>query len=127
MTSKNKILVIDDEPDVVNYLSVFFEDEGFEVVTARDGRDGLAMARSESPDLITLDITMPRMSGIEVLTNLRRDPDLASIPVVVVTGVANFQNLTTFRGVRPPEAFMSKPVDRELLLANIRTLLKLES
>ena len=127
MESLKKILVIDDEPDVVSYLSVFFEDEGFEVVTARDGRDGLAMARRESPDLITLDITMPIMSGIEVLTNLRRDPDLASIPVIVVTGVANFQNLMTFRGVRPPEAFMSKPVDRELLLGNIRKLLKLES
>jgi len=125
--SSKKILVIDDEPDVVSYLSVFFEDEGFEVVTARDGRDGLAMARRESPDLITLDITMPRMSGIEVLTNLRRDPDLASIPVVVVTGVANFHSLTAFRGVRPPEAFMSKPVDRDLLLLNIRELLQLES
>ena len=127
MTSATKILVIDDEPDVVSYLSVFLEDEGFNVVTARDGPDGLAMARLESPDLITLDITMPGMSGIEVLTTLRRDSDLASIPVIVVTGVANFQNLTTFRGVRPPEAFMSKPVDRELLLGNIRKLLKLET
>ncbi len=127
MTAAKKILVIDDEPDVVSYLSTFLEDEGFEVATARDGPDGLSMVRAESPDLITLDITMPGMSGIEVLTNLRRDPDLASIPVVVVTGVANFQNLTTFRGVRPPEAFMSKPVDRELLLVNIRKLLELES
>ncbi|MCP4601943.1 MAG: response regulator [Proteobacteria bacterium] len=125
MTSMRKILVIDDEPDVVSYLSIFLEDEGFEVVSARDGPNGLDRARSEMPDLITLDITMPGMSGIEVLTTLRRDPSLAQIPVIVITGVANFQKLTTFRGVRPPEAFMYKPMDRELLLENIRKLLNI--
>jgi adenylate cyclase len=124
MTQLKKILIVDDEPDVVSYLSVFLEDEGFDVVTAMDGLEGLAKARDEAPDLITLDITMPGMSGVEVLTTLRRDSQLVPIPVIVVTGVANFQNLTTFRGVKPPEEFMSKPVDRNLLLSNIRRLLK---
>jgi len=124
MASPTRILVIDDEPDVIAYLSVFLDDNGFEVVTASDGPDGLDRARTEKPDLITLDITMPRMSGIEVLTTLRRDPDLTHIPVIVITGVANFQKLTTFRDVRPPEAFMSKPMDLGLLLANINEFLK---
>ncbi len=123
MTSAKKILVIDDEPDVVSYLSTFLEDEGFTVVTAQDGPDGIAMAQKEKPDLITLDITMPGMSGIEVLTTLRRDSDLKDIPVIVITGVTNFQNLTTFRGVRPPEAFMQKPMDLEQLVEHLQKLL----
>jgi CheY-like chemotaxis protein len=123
MIGGKKILVIDDEPDVVQYLSIFLEDEGFNVITAQDGLDGIDMAEKERPDLITLDITMPGMSGIEVLTKLRRDSKLASIPVIVITGVANFQNLTTFRGVRPPEAFMQKPMNLELLMKNVVKLI----
>ncbi|MGW8321874.1 MAG: response regulator transcription factor, partial [Thermodesulfobacteriota bacterium] len=61
MERLRKILVIDDEPDVVSYLSAFLEDEGFQVLTASNGPDGLALAREEAPDLITLDITMPGM------------------------------------------------------------------
>jgi len=124
MASQKKILVIDDEPDVVSYLSTFLEDEGYLVVTAQDGPDGIAMAQTEKPDLITLDITMPGMSGIEVLTNLRRNSELEHIPVIVITGVTNFQNLTTFRGVRPPEAFMQKPMNLALLVEHLQDLLE---
>jgi CheY-like chemotaxis protein len=123
-TTARKILVIDDEPDVVSYLTTFLEDEGFSVISARDGPDGIAKARSERPDLITLDITMPGMSGIEVLTVLRRDRDLNPIPIIVITGVASFQRQLTFRGVRPPEAFMPKPMDLDLLITNIENLLE---
>ena len=124
MTSKqHKILVVDDEPDVVSYLSTFLEDEGFAVVSAQDGPEGIDKARAERPDLITLDITMPGMSGIEVLTVLRRDPDLNPIPVIVITGVTSFQKQLSFRGVRPPEAFMQKPMDLEVLTEHLETLL----
>lgn len=118
-----KILVVDDEPDLVNYLSTFLEDEGYEVFTAPDGRRALAAARAKSPDLITLDITMPGISGIEVLTTLRRDPELAHIPVIVITGVAGFDQQTSYRGVRPPEAFMQKPMNLEMLSAHVERLL----
>ena len=114
-----KVLVIDDEPDVVDYLSTFLEDEGFAVITAQNGPDGLEAARLQSPDLITLDITMPGMSGIEVLTVLRREPDLSHIPVIVITGVADFQTLVGYREVRPPEGFMQKPIELESLIATI--------
>ena len=123
MASSKKILIIDDEPDIISYLSTFLEDEGFEVTTAQDGRKGLAVARDQMPDLITLDITMPGMSGIEVLTALRRDPKLQAIPVIVITGVAKFQNATSFRDVRPPEVFMAKPMNLELLLTHIQYLI----
>jgi CheY-like chemotaxis protein len=123
-TIERKILVVDDEPDVVSYLTTFLEDEGFSVVSAQDGPDGIAKARAERPDLITLDITMPGMSGIEVLTVLRRDPELNPIPVIVITGVASFKKQLSFRGVRPPEAFMQKPMDLELLMSYVENLLE---
>ena len=122
--TQRKILVIDDEPDVVSYLTTFLEDEGFAVVSAQDGPDGIDLARKERPDLITLDITMPGMSGLEVLTVLRRDEDLNPIPIIVITGVTSFQKQLSYRGVRPPEAFMQKPMDLELLMSNIENLLE---
>ena len=118
-----KILVIDDEPDVVSYLSAFLEDEGFHVLSAGNGPDGLVLAREESPDLITLDITMPGMSGIEVLTALRRDDGLCHIPVVIITGVTSFDRLTDYRDVRAPEGFMQKPIDLVHLLSTIEGIL----
>ncbi len=123
MAKKPKILVVDDEPDVVSYLSMALDDEGYTVVTARDGPSGLAAARAENPDLITLDITMPGMSGIEVFAALRRDPDLKHLPVIVVTGVAGIQKLMDYRDVRPPEGFMQKPIDLEVLLDTIVKLM----
>ncbi len=123
MEPTRKILVIDDEPDVVSYLSAFLEDEGFDVVSANNGPDGLTLAREETPDLITLDITMPGMSGIEVLTTLRRDENLNALPVVIITGVTSFDKLTDYRDVRPPEGFMQKPIDLAQLLSTIETLL----
>ena len=118
-----KILVIDDEPDVISYLSTFLEDEGFDVITAQNGPDGLAVARAKSPDLITLDITMPGMSGIEVLTELRRDQNLSQIPVIIITGVSGFDKLVDYREVRPPEGFMHKPIDLMYLLKTIEEII----
>ncbi len=123
MERRQRILVIDDEPDVVSYLSAFLEDEGFQVFTAGNGPDGLTLARQQNPDMITLDITMPGMSGIEVLTTLRRDEHLSCIPVVIITGVTSFDKLTDYRDVRAPEGFMQKPIDLVQLLSTIEGIL----
>ena len=123
METTPKILVIDDEPDVISYLSAFLQDEGFWVFEASNGADGLTLAREKAPDLITLDITMPGMSGIEVLTALRRDGHLSRIPVIIITGVTAFERLTDFRDVRPPEGFISKPINLEKLLSMIEEIL----
>ena len=123
MADEKKILVVDDEPDMVTYISTFLEDEGYAVLSAQDGPEGLAKARAESPDLITLDINMPGMSGVEVLTTLRRDPDLAQIPVIIITGVNGFRELTDHRGVRPPEGFLQKPIDLPVLISTVQNLL----
>ncbi len=121
-----RVLVVDDEPDVVRYLSTFLTDQGFVVSTAQDGGEALVKARAERPDLITLDITMPGKSGVDVFTTLRRDLQLRGIPVFIITGVVDFRRLMYFREVQPPEGYMEKPIDPDVLLMTIRRLLEIK-
>jgi CheY-like chemotaxis protein len=128
---RKRILVLDDEPSVVTYLETLLRDNGYDTVSARDGREGIEKARSEKPDLITLDISMPEKSGVRFYREIKEDPDLAGIPVVVVTGVTgyggkleDFQKFISSRKtVPPPDAFVPKPIDRGELLEGIRKLL----
>ena len=129
--NEKKILVIDDEPDEREYLSTLLEDNGYATDMAGDGNEGLDKARSDPPSLITLDITMPEKSGIKFFREIRKDPKLGKIPIVVVTGVTGlggnpeeFQKfLSTRKETPPPDGFISKPVDKERLLETIRKLL----
>jgi len=124
---KKKILIVDDEPDVVAYLSAFFEDHGFSVISAGNGKEGFEKATAQHPDLITLDITMPEESGVRLFRSLQQDPATAEIPVVIVTGISSdFKRfIETRKQVRPPAAYFEKPVDRDALLARINQLLAL--
>jgi CheY-like chemotaxis protein len=128
---RKKILVLDDEPSVVAYLEALLQDNGYETVSAGDGREGMEKARSEKPDLITLDISMPQESGIRFYRDLKGDPELAGIPVVIVTGVTgyggkpeDFQKFISSRKhIPPPEGFVPKPIDRDELLKGVSRLL----
>jgi len=128
---RKKILVLDDEPNVVAYLETLLQDNGYDTVSAGDGREGMEKVRSEKPDLITLDISMPEESGVRFFRDLKADPDLAGIPVVIVTGVTgyggkpeDFQKFISSRGqVPPPEGFVPKPIDRDELLKGVTSLL----
>ncbi|MFH1778311.1 MAG: response regulator [Candidatus Omnitrophota bacterium] len=80
-----KILVVDDEPHVVRVVENRLKANGYEVITADNGLDGLARAKKEKPDLIILDIMMPKMDGQEVLKNLRQNKDTEAIPVIMLT------------------------------------------
>ena len=82
-----RILVIDDEPDERLYISTLLEDNGYVTETAEDGNEGLEKAETVSPDLITLDITMPEKSGVRFYREIRKNPQLCKIPIVVITGV----------------------------------------
>jgi CheY-like chemotaxis protein len=117
-----KILVIDDEPDVVEFLSAVLDDNGASVLQAYDGEEGIELARKEKPDLITLDLSMPGKDGGEVFIALRRDPDLKDIKVCIVTGRPELRKLIYERPVRPPEGYMDKPVNDEALLMNLRKI-----
>jgi CheY-like chemotaxis protein len=89
LETKNIILVIDDDPMVHTQMRRSFEKEGYHIVTATDGEEGLALARKLHPTLITLDILMPEMDGWTVLTALKADPEMANIPVFVISMVDN--------------------------------------
>ncbi len=120
-----KILVIDDEPDIRDFISTYLKDQGSETFTAGNGEKGLALARKVMPDLITLDITMPGKSGVQVFNELRGDPRTCGIAVCIITGVADFRQLMQHRTVKAPEGFIEKPIKEELLLETIEEILDL--
>ena len=128
---RRTILVVDDEPHVVAYLEMLLQDQGYATVSAANGREGLERARAEGPDLICLDITMPEESGVRMYRSLKEDPELASIPVLIVTAVTGLGGdpepfrhfLSTRKGTPPPEAFFSKPIEREAFLAKVSEVL----
>jgi DNA-binding response OmpR family regulator len=83
------VLIIDDEPDIAEVLSVYFTTSGYEVVTARQGTDGLVLAEIHRPDLVLLDIVMPGIDGVAVLQQLRQGSP--ALPVIMLTGVADVE------------------------------------
>ncbi len=123
--AKKKILIVDDEPDIIKYLTTYLEDNGYDVISAVDGREGFQKAKDERPDLITLDITMPEESGVRMYRNLNDSEELNHIPIVIITGVSKMfeRFLETRKQVDPPEAYFEKPIDRDKLLEKVKELL----
>ena len=126
MAELKKILIIDDEEDVITYLSTLFSDSGYEVTSANDGKVGVHKARSEKPDLITLDISMPEESGVRTLRDLQTNEVTKNTPIIIVTGVsADIKKFIESRKqVHAPEGFFEKPIDRDKLLEKVKELLK---
>ena len=123
--SNYRILVVDDEPDARMFLGTVFADNGATVYEASDGLEALEIARRETPDLVTLDLSMPRMHGGQVFEEMRKDPKLKSIPVCIITGQPELRRLIYQRGVPPPEGYLDKPVDEKRLLLNVKKILSL--
>ena len=125
MNDKKKIVVIDDEPDIVTFLTTLLEDNGYATISAKDGQEGFEKIKAENPDLVLLDITMPEKSGVRCYRDMRSDPGLQSIPVVIVTGVAKeFEGfISSRRQVPPPDGFIAKPIDKKELLDIVARLL----
>ncbi|MGD2154443.1 MAG: response regulator [Gemmatimonadales bacterium] len=119
------ILVADDEPDQLEYLATVFEDNGAKVLRATNGDEALALALSEKPHLLTLDLEMPGRNVGEVFEILRRDSMLASLKVCVITGRPELRNLIYDRSVRRPEGYLDKPVTEETLVRTVRRILEL--
>ncbi len=110
------VLVIDDDASVRDVVSRFLAKEGFNVRVAVNGQEGLRIAREFKPDVITLDVMMPGMDGWSVLTSLKADPELATIPVVMMTIVSD-KNLGYALGASD---YLTKPIDRERLVSVLR-------
>ena len=120
-----KILLADDEPDILAFFTAVFEDEGAEVIQAKDGDEALELLHKEKPDLLTLDLSMPGKDGGQVFESLRKDPELGNLPVLIITGKPELRRLIYERPVPPPEGYLDKPVDEETLLRNVRKILEL--
>ncbi|MBM3327184.1 MAG: response regulator [Calditrichaeota bacterium] len=125
MPVQKTILVIDDEPDTLTYFTSLLEDNGYATVSAKNGEEALNCVKVAAPDLITLDITMPEMSGVKFYRTVREDVRWKHIPVVIITGVSeNFKDfISSRRQVPPPDGFISKPIDREQFLELVAKLL----
>ncbi|MFH1998498.1 MAG: response regulator [Planctomycetota bacterium] len=120
-----KILVTDDEPDFLVYVSTILEDNGATYFTAKNGDEAIEIARREKPDLMTLDLSMPGKSGEEVFNIFREDKELRSIPICLITGKPELRKLIYNRAVVPPEGYVDKPITEEDLLFNLRKILEL--
>ena len=126
---KAKILVVDDEPDMVEMLKVMLENASYEVVSAYDGQEGIATAKQEKPDVVVLDLMMPEMNGFDACKEMKNDPDLKDIPVLVLTAIS--QKLSATKYARDQglgllsDDYIDKPVDPNVLLSRIETLMAL--
>lgn len=131
--SQKKILVVDDEPDVRNFLAAYIEDAGFQVETAVDGIEALEKVEASIPDLITLDMVMPRKSGIKVMRTLRDNEKWKKIPVIIITahahdelGSDDIKNFYGFTSGLRPRYILEKPVTPEKLVQSIGEILGVE-
>jgi len=117
-----KILIIEDDQDIVSLLEYRLAAHGFDVITALDGAAGLALARSERPDLITLDINLPEVNGFTVCSMLKADKAYHSIPIIFLTARDGYAD-NVFDDSVKPEAYVTKPFDINELVDKIRQLI----
>ena len=117
-----RILVVDDEQNVLNTISKELKGAGYEVMTAADGESALAAAHSQKPDLILMDLLLPKMDGWRVCQDLKRDPQFQAIPIIMFSGLIerDYEKQATEVG----DAFLSKPLDFKKLMPTVRGLLK---
>lgn len=117
------ILIVDDEVDLLEMLQYNFEKEGFEVMTATDGVEGLSVAREAEPDLIILDIMMPEMDGIEACRQIRRDANLRKTPVIMLTARTEDEDYVEGLDVGA-DVYLGKPVSVPVILSQVKALFR---
>ena len=119
-----RILIIDDEPDLVDLLKLRLERAGYEVRAAYDGKSGLALAVTLKPDLILLDVILPEMSGYSAILELKSLAETKPIPIIVMTAMGETQSIFSAEGVA---GFVTKPFVEADLLSQIETTLRAPS
>ena len=124
-----KILIVDDDPDIVESMRVVLESQGYRVSCAANGREGLKMTREGAPDLIVLDVMMPDgMDGFEVAREIKGDPKMKHIPILMLTAIKektglDFQKEAGNEDWLPVEDYCSKPLNHDVLLKKVSKLL----
>ena len=116
------VLLVDDDPVILKLLQVNFEMEGYAVITANDGAEGLARARAERPDIVLLDIMMPKMDGLEVTRALKSDSATRSIPIILLSAKAQVSDVQQGKDIGADD-YLTKPFDPLELLERVGHLL----
>ena len=127
-----KVLVVDDDPDVRLFSVTVLEENGYTPLEAEDGESGIKMIKEEKPDLVILDVLMPRQSGVRLYRELKTSKALKNVKVIVLSGIAkktflrSQKALTEFGGeeVPEPEVYLEKPVEPEVLAEEIKKILE---
>lgn len=122
MTKNKKILIADDEPDFVELISMRLEVNGFEVVAAKDGQEAIDKTKKEKPDLLILDLMMPKLDGFEVCRMLKFDDNFKNLPIIVLSALDQQQDREKAIEAGADEYFI-KPFDLSLLLTKIKNLI----
>ena len=116
-----KILAVDDEKSIIRLIEVNLKREGYEVVTAVDGKEALHKVAVEQPDLVVLDVMMPYLDGFEVLNTMKKDPDTRDIPVIMLT--ARAQEADVFNGYKSgADCYLTKPFNPRELTTFVRRI-----
>ena len=123
MRNPARILIVDDNATNVDILATRLESQGYEIITANDGEEGLAAAREHLPDLILLDVMMPKIDGFEVCRQLKADNSLPFMPIILVTSKTETKDVIEGLDSGADE-YLTKPVDHGSLLARVRSILR---
>ena len=130
MTDAAKILIADDEQECIDFVREALADTPYEVLAAMDGEEALKVAREQNPQVIILDVQMPKLNGFEVFSKLRADEKLSGVPVIMLTGIAertgfkfDQKDMGEYMGTQP-EAYVDKPIEPIVLKQTINRLLK---
>jgi len=126
MREPPRILIVDDQPVNVDILQTRLAIHGYEISTAGDGEEALARARTEQPDVILLDIMMPKMDGIEVCRRLKADTSLPFLPIIMVTAKADSADVVAGLEAGADE-YLTKPIDQAALVARVKSMLRIKA
>src|SRR5688572_8070940 len=120
------ILVVDDNPANVDIIETRLASQGFRIITAADGEEAIAQARKHTPDLILLDVMMPKKDGLQVCRELKGDPSLPFMPIILVTAKGDTKDIIAGLDSGGDE-YLTKPVDTAALLARVRSILRIKA
>ena len=126
MRTPARILIADDNPDNLDIFRTRLAAHKYEIITATDGKEALAAAREMQPDVILLDIMMPKMDGVEVCRHLKADPSLPFMPIIMVTAKTSSKDVVTSLEAGADE-YLTKPVDHGALVARVNSMLRIKA
>lgn len=122
-TKPKRVLIADDEPDLVTMLMVRLRHEGYEVIIARNGSECVALAQQENPDLIVMDVMMPLKNGYDACEEIGKNPKTSHIPIILVTALSQKENVTIGKHLGARE-YVVKPFNVNTLLLKIRDVIQ---